>query len=892
MEHNIPLHIPAFELLFQALPSSYLILSPDLHILAANDSYLQAAGKTRDAILGRYIGDIFPENPQPGETASIKIMLDSVQHVLQHKTAHHIPSIRYNIPSPQSEKGDVESRYWAITNTPILAADGTVTFIIQEARNITEQVKSEQEFIVNHHNLELLSKASGGTVWEVDLKQNKLKWSESIRTAFGYEEAALSSDISFWVNYIYPPDLGFIKQYFSKTFKTRDRVFSIAFRFKKAAGNYTNVLSHGYVLYDKAGVPLRLIGSSLDTDTHQQQQQQLAISNQRFEYVAKTTSDVIWDMNLQDDTIWWNEGMETLYGYRKDEIIPDSSFWSSRVHPDDVDRVTQSLNNVIKSTHTAWQEEYRFRKADGTYLLVKDIGHILRDASGKPIRMVGALRDVTEKRRYQQEVQDNLNWTRDLLNSLPLLIWTATPEGNIDFYTNRSSEYTGANLHELKMKGWADFIHPDDKEESMTLWETSLKTGKAYTVENRFRSKYGEYRWFMVNSVPIHDEGGHIIKWVGSCIDIEPQKQAQLALEKSNRKFKMLAESIPHIIWSATPAGEIDYFNKRYYDYTKMTAEASLGSGWLLSLHPDDRARAIKAWKLSIATGQHFYIETRFQNINTGDYRWFLTRAVPIRDEAGTIVKWFGTTTDIEDHKKAEEELLEKNMELERVNKDLDSFVYAASHDLKAPIANMAGLFRELTRRTEFKDIATAKVVEMFNRSLEQIHSTIQDLSEVVRVQKSKDQPLELIDLARVTDDVMLSIQDMITKSRAVITTDFSEIPAIPFTKSGLTSILFNLISNAIKYKSPDRNPEINITTKVKGDYIELKIQDNGLGIDINKHQNKLFQMFKRFHNHVPGSGLGLYIVNRLLTNQDGYITIESTLNKGTAFYLYFKQLR
>jgi PAS domain S-box-containing protein len=351
-----------------------------------------------------------------------------------------------------------------------------------------------------------------------------------------------------------------------------------------------------------------------------------------------------------------------------------------------------------------------------------------------------------------------------------------------------------------------------------------------------------------------------------------------------------MSDSIPQMIWTTRPDGHHDYFNKRWMEYTGLTLEESIGLVWNDMLHPDDRQRAWERWQHSLRTGEFYEIEYRFKNGFNGSYRWFLGQAIPMRDAQGNIVKWFGTCTDIEDHKKAEEELVDKNLELERINQDLDSFVYTASHDLKLPIVNMAGIFNELTLSTDFKDPDAHQLISMFNKSLEQIYVTINDLAEVVKVQKSQTRVHELLNLQDVTEKVKISIQDTLQVTGATITTDFAEVPALAFGKANLKSIFYNLISNGIKYRKQDHKPVIHLSSSRKGDYVELKVQDNGIGIDMNKHQNKLFQMFKRFHNHVSGSGLGLYIVNRLLTNRGGYINIESTINEGTTFYLYFKQ--
>jgi signal transduction histidine kinase len=179
--------------------------------------------------------------------------------------------------------------------------------------------------------------------------------------------------------------------------------------------------------------------------------------------------------------------------------------------------------------------------------------------------------------------------------------------------------------------------------------------------------------------------------------------------------------------------------------------------------------------------------------------------------------------------------------------------------------------------------------VQLFQKSLTQIHTTITDLAEIAKVQKNINVEKENISLAALTEEISLSIQDLIHSTGARIHTDFSAAPSLTFSKANLRSILYNLLSNALKYRSPERAPELRITTEQVPGFVILAVQDNGLGIDLNRHKDKLFQMFKRFHSHVPGTGLGLYMINRIVQNNQGHVEVTSNLGAGTTFRIYFR---
>jgi two-component system, sensor histidine kinase and response regulator len=247
--------------------------------------------------------------------------------------------------------------------------------------------------------------------------------------------------------------------------------------------------------------------------------------------------------------------------------------------------------------------------------------------------------------------------------------------------------------------------------------------------------------------------------------------------------------------------------------------------------------------------------------------------------------------------KERTDELLKKNIELEsmnselkKVNNDLDNFVYTASHDLKAPVSNIEGLMNALKdciSDPESHDEDVMVLVEMINKSVNRFKVTIQDLTEITKIQKNLDEEIDIVNIPEVLDDVKLSIQELIITSTADIKTDFKACEEIRFSKKNFKSIVYNLLSNAIKYRDPQRKPKIFIKTEIEGNYVLLSVKDNGLGMELKK-DTKIFSMFKRLHDHVEGSGIGLYIVKRIVSNAGGKIEVESTVGKGSVFKIYF----
>ena len=246
--------------------------------------------------------------------------------------------------------------------------------------------------------------------------------------------------------------------------------------------------------------------------------------------------------------------------------------------------------------------------------------------------------------------------------------------------------------------------------------------------------------------------------------------------------------------------------------------------------------------------------------------------------------------------KERTEELLHKNTELEvtnselkKVNNDLDNFVYTASHDLKAPMSNIEGLMTALTEMVnQESNKEMDDLIAMINKSIDRFKKTILDLTEITKIQKSIDADSEVINLEEMIEDVKLSIREVILEANAHITCDLRACNTVKFSRKNLKSVIYNLLSNAIKYRSFERPPEVGLSTALEKDYIVISIKDNGLGMN-TKDTTKIFSMFKRLHDHVEGSGVGLYLVKRIVTNAGGRIEVESELGKGSTFKVYLK---
>jgi PAS domain S-box-containing protein len=236
---------------------------------------------------------------------------------------------------------------------------------------------------------------------------------------------------------------------------------------------------------------------------------------------------------------------------------------------------------------------------------------------------------------------------RLIIDTIPTIVWRKLPDGSADFLNRNFREYTGLSLEDGLGWGWMmNAFHPDDR--LMEEWRTALAAGKAFDREARLRRADGQYRWFLIRAVPFQDAQGNIVHWYGTSTDIEDLKRAE-------HRIRLLINAIPTMAWTLRPDGVIDFVNQRWLDYTGLTLQQEIDDPTGV-VHPEDLPRVIKKWLVDMATGEPSEDEMRLRRVD-GQYRWFLVRTAPLRDEQGNVVEWYGISIDIEDRKRAEEAL-------------------------------------------------------------------------------------------------------------------------------------------------------------------------------------------------------------------------------------------
>jgi len=384
---------------------------------------------------------------------------------------------------------------------------------------------------------------------------------------------------------------------------------------------------------------------------------------QRLRLIIDTIPTIVWRKLPDGSADFFNKHFENYTGLSLENAMGWG--WMKVFHPDD--HVMEKWPADL-AAGKPFETEVRLRRADGEYrwFLLRAVPR--RDERGNIVKWYGTSSDIEDLKRAEDRI-------RLIIDTMPMMAWTVRSDGAVDFVNRRWVDYTGLSLEE-EIENPTRVVHPEDLPRVMEKWVTDMSTGQQSEDEMRLRGADGEYRWFLVRTVPLRDQQGNLIKWYGLSIDIEHRKRAE-------REWQALTDAIPQQIWSGAPDGTLDYCNERWRSYTGLELEDLQGDGWQIMLHPEDRDRVLKAWHESVITGTPYEQEERHRRAD-GTYRWFLARGVPLRNAEGRIVRWYGTNTDIEGRKEAEEELRRVSGQLFRAQEEERRRIARDLHDSTA----------------------------------------------------------------------------------------------------------------------------------------------------------------------------------------------------------------
>ncbi|MBO9701042.1 MAG: PAS domain S-box protein [Sporocytophaga sp.] len=613
----------------------------------------------------------------------------------------------------------------------------------------------------------------------------------------------------------------------------------------------------------------------------------------------------VYDIN-EKKNIYSNKELNESLGYSSDQLKSmGKSIVSELIHPDDV----QLIEDYFDGFKSAEDDEvrsldYRIKDVNGEYRWFYSREKVFRrDKNGNVCQIIGIVMDITDRKEVEEELKESQLFSQKVAETTPDSIFIVDLNTGEVVYINREPEkYLGVTADMLTEWG---ILHPDENSAIKARYEKyrKLKDDEITTFEFSVKDpNTGKWNWTASREIPFQrDAEGNVTHILSISRDITELKEIQDKLKAANQNLEekirertyelKKRESQLSLITNAIPA-MIAYINKdnvcqfANQNFKKIRNVSDSIEGKAIQDGMDEETYNIFHELLNGSlSGNETSAEIELE-LKSKLSKTISLNFIPDIFEnkvRGVVIMGIDLTERIENEKKLEK----KNFELLRINNDLDNFIYTASHDLKAPIINMEALVDIIFEGSKnIKSEEQQSLIEMIKTSIERLKITIEELTEISRIQRGVHDAAEDISFNTIINDFKQDYREQIKMDKVTFIEDI-QIASIHFSKKNLRSIMYNLLSNAIKYRS-ERDPVINIKTeRLEEGNIILSIKDNGLGLD-KRQQGKLFQMFKRLHTHVEGTGVGLYIVKKMIENTGGHIEVESELGKGSTFTIFF----
>lgn len=367
-----------------------------------------------------------------------------------------------------------------------------------------------------------------------------------------------------------------------------------------------------------------------------------------------------WEWNHATNDLRWSPEAYRLFGV--DLEVQGAALyaaWLRLLHPDDRDRVGAVILASLEA-HRRFAVQFRIRRhGERRWMLAR--WKVIDSSSARPEQLIGVIFDITENKQVEESLRVGEARFRAIADSAPVLIWASGLDKGCTYFNKPWLDFTGRTMDQECGDGWAEGVHPDDFARCLEIYVSHFDRRAPFRMEYRLRRADGEYRWIDDSGVPRFTPDGTFAGYIGGAVDVAERRRAEESLSRSEARFRAMAETVPEILFTMSPAGDCEYLSSRFNDYTGLTPAARLD--WAEALLPDEREGILSARRRAMRAGESFAQECRLRAAD-GSSRWHVVRWNPIHDANGRTQQWFGAITDVDELKRAAEELRELTVRL------------------------------------------------------------------------------------------------------------------------------------------------------------------------------------------------------------------------------------
>ena len=657
------------------------------------------------------------------------------------------------------------------------------------------------------------------------------------------------------------------------------------FQMVTRSGAVIDVLLAATVERGADGQLLRILAGVQDVTLRRGAEQALEQERQRLHNLLEGTSAGTWEWHLPSGALRCNERWAAVLG----DTLADLGTLSiqsrtDRLHPDDVAPVKQRLAEHFAGRSPHYEFEPRLRHRDGHWVWLLTRGRVMRwTADGQPEWMFGTVQDITALKQQEQALRKS----EDFLDRTGRLAGVGGWEldiasGEITWSAETRRIHGVASDYRPALAGAIEFFAPEARPAVEAAVERAMASGEPWDLELPFRPADGRHIWVRAVGA-VESADGRPVRLVGALQDITERKQLERQLIDHERYLSQVMEAAPLGMFVAKASGHCQFTNAAWQRIAGMDGITSLGFGWQMAIHPQDRAQVVVDWRRAIASGKPVANEHRYQRPD-GTVVWVSVNMAPIGDDGGDYAGGaVGTVEDITGRRLLDQTLAEKSAELARSNLDLERFAYVASHDLQEPLRMVTSYGQLLVRRHQAALPPEAQeFLQFMVDGGQRAQALIRDLLSLARID-SQGRPRQTVSLQAVLDDALQQLRLPLQGSGATITHD--ALPTVTADLRQMGQLLVNLIGNALKFRGAAA-PAIHLSATREPGAWRISVRDNGLGIEA-KFFDRIFVMFQRLHlrSAHEGTGIGLAICKRVVERHGGRIGVESVPGQGCTFW-------
>lgn len=508
------------------------------------------------------------------------------------------------------------------------------------------------------------------------------------------------------------------------------------------------------------------------------------------------------------------------------------------------------------------------------------------DDAGNPISMAGCSLDITDfttpKNIFEQNEQYKLT-----IDSINAGIWDWDIATGKEWWSDNFFMLLGYGINEIE-PAYDTFLnlllHPDDRKKMLQAVSDHLENKSPYLLEVRLLHKDGNYYWFETSGKARFNANGKAVRMTGSVINRHNKKVLETDLKKYTRLVDEMSSLTKTGAWEFYCDGEQPLWTQQTFDIHEVEYDRQPNLAEAINFYYGESKDFItKAFTALIKAGTPYDDEVEMITAK-GKRIWVRTIGRPIINNEGKITGASGTLQDITARKQKEIELKQSNLIIAAQNKRLHNFAHIVTHNLRSHAGNLQWALSLIAGSENEKE----EMLDCIDKISSSLNLTIADLTQIVKAECNEELASENVRFKNVLSNVANALAPLINETKTIIEAEFDECPVINYAPAYLESIIFNLVSNTIKYKHPERSPHIMIHTYIRDDKKYLSIADNGIGIDLGKYGDKIFGMYKTFHRHPDARGIGLYLTKNMIEKSGGEILVYSKPAEGSCFVIRF----